>query len=369
MAIQSVILEPLSTGDIIDRSVRLYRQNLRPLLATVAVPFVVGAVGWLVMEIGKNSFQIDDPDAGAPIKALVLIFAGLGISIVYFYLMVLAVGGLSRTVGDHIMLGEPMSMRASLRAIRSRIGALSVASVLLGVALMAIMFFSTMIFFLAVMISGLVAAALSVLQLPAEVTGVIFAVVFIVAIGVVVFGVLPLLLSRVVFIPQAVMIEGCSAGMAMTRAMTLGADNWYRVLGILLFSYFVSWSLAAAVLAPITLLLWLSGYLSLDIDTINAVTGGINQFSWFLVVPVWSISYTLLYFDSRVRKEGYDVDLLARRLPPPPPPRAAAAPAMAMPGVDGAPMFARAKFAADGRCMRCGRYNLFNSPNCPGCGW
>ena len=58
MALQPIILEPLSTGDIIDRSVRIYRQNLRPLLGTVAAPFLVGALGWLLVQVGKSSVRV-----------------------------------------------------------------------------------------------------------------------------------------------------------------------------------------------------------------------------------------------------------------------------------------------------------------------
>src|SRR4029079_14968427 len=163
-----------------------------------------------------------------------------------------------------------------------------------------------------------------------------------------------------------IMIEGSSTSTALSRAIALGGKNWNRVLGILLFSYFVSYSLTATVVAPIALLLWLTGHLSFDQRTFEAVTSGVTQFASCLVVPVWSISYTLLYFDNRVRKEGYDVDLLARRLPPSPEPRRtpALAPAfVAAPAF--APAFPRVKFAADGRCLRCGRYNLFNSSSCP----
>jgi hypothetical protein len=35
-----------------------------------------------------------------------------------------------------------------------------------------------------------------------------------------------------------------------------------------------------------------------------------------LSLPIWIISFTLLYFDSRVRKEAYDIELLAREVAP-----------------------------------------------------
>ena len=360
-----IILEPLSTGDIIDRSVRIYRKNLRPLLATVAIPFVVGALGWLMMQLGKNSLSLEEPDTSAAF-ALVLMVLGFFITMLYAYLMVLAVAGLSRAVGDHIMLGEPITARAAFAAIRNRLGELTIGSLFLLLALVVISAISMSVLFLALMVVGTAGALLGALGFPPEVAGVFIVVIVLVAMAAIFLFVVPLCIARILFVPQAIMIEGCSATTALSRAMLLGAGNWNRVLSILLFSYFTSLSLAVVLLLPIGLGLWLTGYLSFDEETFDAVSGGVNQFSSFLVVPVWAIAYTLLYFDNRVRKEGYDVDLLARRLPPPPPPRVTAASA---PVPTFAPAGPRRKFAPDGRCLRCGRYNVFNTPSCPGCGW
>jgi zinc-ribbon domain len=42
----------------------------------------------------------------------------------------------------------------------------------------------------------------------------------------------------------------------------------------------------------------------------------LNQLSTLLCLPIWIVSFTLLYFDSRVRKEAYDLDLIAREINP-----------------------------------------------------
>lgn len=367
-----VILEPLSTGDIIDRSIGIYRRNVRPLLATVTVPFVIGALGWLMVQFANNAMTSSADGPASAALPVAMLLAGLLFSFVYAYLMVLAVAGLSRTVGDYVMLGEPITVRAAVRAVRARLGALTVGSIILAAGAMVGTMVATAILVAALFVVGVVGLAVQNMGLPQFVAGTVIVLVMIAALGAVFFVVVPLLLSRLVFIPHAIMIEGCSGGAALARSMSLGARNWNRVLAILAFSYFASWSLAAAVLAPVLLLLWLSGHLSFDLETFDAVTGGINQFSSFLVVPVWSIAYTLLYFDNRVRKEAYDVDLLVRRLPPPPP-RPAQAPAAPQPYAAPFPpapaASAQVKFAPDGRCLRCGRYNLFASRNCPGCGW
>ena len=125
--------------------------------------------------------------------------------------------------------------------------------------------------------------------------------------------------ARVVFLPQVVMIEGQSVGSALSRAMSLGGGNWYRVGGIMLFTYFVSLSLLAAFTIPFIIALQYFGLLSTEYFLSpgwNVIYGAFNQISNLLVLPIWIVSFTLLYFDSRVRKEAYDLELLAREVSP-----------------------------------------------------
>lgn len=438
MATTVPILEPLSTGDIIDRSVSIYRRHFRALLTTVTLPFLVGVVGWLLFLFGQSMLATENTDVPAfPALGLLILFVGLLLYALYAYMMVLAVAGLSRSVGDYIMIGTPITFRASLASIRARLGPLTVASLFLLAAAVLISIILTAIMMLTLIVVGLLMVALSSLDLPPVVAGVISVAFVFIAFAAVGLFVVPFVLSFVVFVPQTIMIEGCTASTALSRAMTLGRSCWKSVLGILVFSYCTSFSISAAVFIPIGLLLWLGNLVDFDLDTFNAINGGVSQFSSFLVVPVWAISYTLLYFDSRVRKEGYDVDLLARRLVQPPrnqgfvapmpvrranpfeqqaesafPPMAQPFGSLATPNryqLDDSPPFdpvdavpegsafsdssvaaptpspylgasprpsstygvvaPRQKFTDEGKCLRCGRINMFSSPNCPSCGW
>ncbi len=312
MSASPAILEPLSTGDIIDRSVRIYRKNLRPLLGTVALPFVLGSVGGLLMRFGQNTFALENSTAREQVQAVALLVAGFAIWVGYVYLTVLTVAGLSRTVGDYIMLGEPITVRASIRAVRRRLRPLTGAFFVFVAAAMVTGAAVLMAFFVVMMVSSAAGLFLSYLNFPPVFAAVLLALGMLVSFAVALFVVAPLVLARVVFVPQAIMIEGSNVTVAVARALALGGRNWNRVLGIVLFSLFVCYSLAAAVVAPGALLLWLTGNLSFDEATFSAIWGGIVQFASCLLIPVWSIAYTLLYFDNRVRKEAYDVDLLAR---------------------------------------------------------
>ncbi|HKP85267.1 MAG TPA: hypothetical protein VJZ26_04175, partial [Blastocatellia bacterium] len=106
------ILEPMSTGDVIDRAVRLYRRNFTPLVAIVSVPTLIGYVTSLMFWYGYQHVVMGSVNSSAvPGDAmLMLVLGGLGYP-VWLFLLLLTVSGLSRVVGDHLMMGEAITLR------------------------------------------------------------------------------------------------------------------------------------------------------------------------------------------------------------------------------------------------------------------
>ncbi|MEK6407618.1 MAG: zinc ribbon domain-containing protein [Acidobacteriota bacterium] len=313
------ILEPMSTGDVIDRAVRLYRRNFTPLVAITAVPTLIGYVVSLMFWYGYTSLLTGAAGSGnVPITALwMLVLGGLGYP-VWMFALLLTVSGLCRVVGDHLMLGEPITFRGCFRAVKRRLGAITLMG-LLSVALLfaAYVVISIVVIVLALAV-GLIVGVIAAAQLPQWIATVTLALTVIVAVAA---GLLLICVvaSRIVFLPQIVMIEGASAGNALGRAMRLGKGNWYRVAAIVIFTYFVSLSLLAALTLPVLLGLYLSGVLSTNFFLSPAwsiLYTSFRDISSLLSLPIWIVSFTLLYFDSRVRKEAYDVDLMAREINP-----------------------------------------------------
>src|SRR6266404_4569558 len=132
------ILEPMSTGDVIDRSVRLYRRNFTPLVAITAVPTLIGYVVSLMFWHGYTSLLTSTAGSrGVPVTAVwMLAIGGLGYP-VWAYVQLLTVSGLSRIVGDHLMLGEQITFRRCFVAIKRRLGAITLMGLLLIVMLLA----------------------------------------------------------------------------------------------------------------------------------------------------------------------------------------------------------------------------------------
>lgn len=317
------ILEPMSTGDVIDRTVRLYRRNFTPMVAIVAIPSLIGYATSMMFWFGymKMLPDLESPSPSTPeFDGAAMIMLGIGTIgyPVWFFAMVITVAALSRVVGDHIMLGEPVTFKKCFSAIRRRLGDITLMGLLSLALMMGLSMALYIVLILIVLVAALIIGATAGLGLPSWMVTVVIVITVLIAVAGGIYILLHVL-ARVVFLPQVVMIEGQSVGSALSRAMSLGGGNWYRVGGITLFTYFVSLSLLAAFTIPFIIALQYFGLLSADYFLSpgwNVIYGAFNQISNLLVLPIWIVSFTLLYFDTRVRKEAYDLELLAREVSP-----------------------------------------------------
>ena len=313
------ILEPISTGDVIDRAVRLYRRNFTPLVAITAVPTLIGYVVSVMFWSGYTSLITATATAqGIPISAVwMMAVGGLGYPI-WAYVLLLTVAGLSRVVGDHVMLSEPITFRRCLAAVRRRLGAITLMGVISVMMLIAVYVVVSIVIVILTLAVTLIVGVIAAMQLPQWIATTLLVVLVIVGVAAALLAIL-MVVSRVVFLPQIVMIEGQSAGNALGRAIRLGKGNWYRVAAIALFTYFVSTSLLAAFSVPVLTVLYFSDSLNAEFflgPTWSILYTSFGQISNLLSLPIWIVSFTLLYFDSRVRKEAYDLDLIAREINP-----------------------------------------------------
>jgi hypothetical protein len=101
-----------------------------------------------------------------------------------------------------------------------------------------------------------------------------------------------------VFLGHTVLLENCGPLSALARSMVHVRDHWWRVFGITLVISII-FGIMALVLSLIM------------VFTLREVGQVIVQ---ILAMPISFIISTLLYFDIRVRKEGYKPDDLAAAL-------------------------------------------------------
>jgi len=98
---------------------------------------------------------------------------------------------------------------------------------------------------------------------------------------------------RWVFICQTVLLEDVSPRDALSRSSDLVKDNWWRVFGIVLVVGIIVWVIG-----------WVVGYIPVVGSTLGII----------LSTPIAITGATLLYYDLRVRKEGYNLETMAREL-------------------------------------------------------
>ncbi len=311
-------LEPLSTGDIIDRAVQIYRHNFGPLLAIAAVPAITTYSGTLMVAYGTSAIT-----HGSQVLGAVMLAAGYLLTyLIGPVLLMLVIGGLTRTVADFIMLDTPISFRRTFQLIKGRIWTLIggqligfiLVGLVMGVAAVVLMFvLFALIGILSLIIPNLPPAlAIAVFLLAALVFGAALLIGYSYA------------FSKVVFIPCSIMIEGQTASGSLTRAFKLSANTVWRVLQIIMFDFAIASAVISAVGIPLVIYGFVSGELS---DPRNLPTwfvialSTVDQLGKLLTLPIATIAYCLLYFDCRVRQEGYDVELMVGRLAPTAPPQ------------------------------------------------
>ena len=103
-------------------------------------------------------------------------------------------------------------------------------------------------------------------------------------------------------VPAVVVIERLGPMAALGRSADLSRDNKLRILGTLA----VAWLIYLAVLYLVVIPTALSG--SLIASTIGQLVVGA------FVYPLIPAVTTVLYYDMRIRKEGYDIQLMSQSL-------------------------------------------------------
>ena len=109
----------------------------------------------------------------------------------------------------------------------------------------------------------------------------------------------------------AIVVEGLGPIQGMRRSLRLCSARYWPVLGIGVLSGFLTLTLGSSVSGVPTLLATFIGYRwGFPLLAIG------NTASAVLVTPLTSIVATLVYFDLRIRQEGFDLQIMAREVGP-----------------------------------------------------
>jgi hypothetical protein len=95
------------------------------------------------------------------------------------------------------------------------------------------------------------------------------------------------------------------------RSWRLVGQAFWRSLGIVLLVYAFAYVISLVVQMPLFVILTFSRLMLTNMVLYQALTALVTYLVLILILPLQFIIFTLMYYDLRVRKEGYDLELMA----------------------------------------------------------
>jgi hypothetical protein len=300
-------LRPLTVGEVFDRAFTLYKRNLWLFVGITAIPAVFALAMTIIMQVMQRmmmtnvSTMATDPDAAArTVIAMVGMVGGiLIIGIIYWVVYMIALGATTHAVSE-LYVGRASSVRQAYSGMRGRIGALIVLMLLVGLRLVALW-----------MIAGLglaISAGIGAVIHPV-VSGLLM-----------VFGMMALFLGtcwmmlRYGMSVPALVVENLSPNDAIRRSIELTQGRLGRVFLLVLCAMMVTYAAMLIFQGPFTVAALMAGpesVLGFWLNIAGAVTGTIGT---TFTTPFLIIGLALLYYDARIREEGFDLELTLQAL-------------------------------------------------------
>lgn len=296
-------LKPMSAGDILDRAIRIYRHNFLPLViivAVVSVPLVLIQVIATALTFPLSGDLSSSPLLDGSTAAGVFGIATVLTGIVGAVFAIFEQGAIAYFVSERF-LGKAVTVRQAYRRSFSRWLSLLIAALLLGLALsgLFLVLFGVIVLPLvgvtalgangggtASTLAGLASLCLCLLFIPA-----LLASVF--------------LYTHWVFWIPSIVLESYNSTGGLGRSWKLVRGTFWRVLGfIVVLSIIITFFSAG----PIYLVSLLAIFLPSPIlgILIQSVASSIIV---ILVTPIQYATLTVLYYDLRIRKEGFDLQM------------------------------------------------------------
>ena len=300
-------LRPLSVGEIFDRAFTLYRRNLWLFVGITALP---AAFGLAMALIGQSMQRVmltalpatrEDPVLASS-TGLALVGLAIGLLVffvVYWIVYMIALGATTHAVSE-LYVGRSASVRQSYSGMRGRILALLVLMLLVGIRFVVLWIAGTVTVVIGAVGGALLHPLLAGLLM-------IFGLLAVVLIGI-------FMMLRYGMSVPALVVEGLSPGDAIRRSIALTKGRLPHVFLLVLCAMMVSFAGALIFQGPFAAGAFLAGpgsTFGLWLDIAGAVSGSI---AGTFTAPFLVIGLALLYYDARIREEGFDLQLTLEAL-------------------------------------------------------
>lgn len=260
-------LRQMGIGELVDGAIKLFRRDWLPLIGITAVLLIpitflqIWATQSVAGSLNEFSTQEEFEAWTSQVLVVTLVFAAIQLLIV----QPLLVAAISRAAAD-AYLGEQVTVGRTFRFALSRLPAILWVTIITSIV--------TLVGFILLVIPGIIA------------------------------------LVRLTLTPVVVVVEDVRGTSAVSRSWNLTAGHAWRVLGTLILAGIISFVGTAIIQIPTELAATLLGSDAWPISALGTALASV------LITPFSLLIVVLLYFDLRVRKEGYDIEVMAQELAP-----------------------------------------------------
>jgi hypothetical protein len=271
----------MGVGEILDAAIKLYRSQWKRLMAIVAIALVpiTFLQVFLTREIGT---PLTDPTtAPAELESTVLVSVILAV-IQLLIIQPFLVAAVAKASAD-VYLGHEVVVGPTFRFAVSKIHSILWISILQVLAVLVPMF---VLVLLAVIVSDELAIAILVLLvIPA----------------IVVF-------FRFIFGSTVLVVEGRKGSKALRRSWRLVRRSFWKVFGTVLLAALLSGVVESILSVPGTIAFAVIGPAGWPFHAIGLSLAAI------VTTPFTTLITVLLYFDLRIRKEAFDLEIMAQEM-------------------------------------------------------
>jgi hypothetical protein len=316
-------LHPSTLGEILDRTVQLYRSRFLVFLGIAMIPAGVilacAAAAFLFLAwMGSGASAVGTTMVGV---LSIFFFAGGALIVLPLCIAAMSLGSAALTHAASVeFLGEKTTIRSAYRAAWKRGWRYTWLLILQALFLVV----APLVVWTILIVVFAVFAVISKSTADSNVAG---GAVVLLLFAILASYSLWMLLRLCLAFPACV-VEEIEAWAALKRAFSLSRDTRGRILVLYLLGAVLGWILSLVLSIPV--LIVVSMIPGMNTPQHQQTMGMIILFTFYgssfavqaLTKPVYAIAILVFYYDQRIRKEGFDIEWMMRQagmLPPPAP--------------------------------------------------
>lgn len=309
-------LAPLGAGDLIDRAIRLYRTHFLTLLRIAALPVICSSIGSVMGTIGWREVSVTNSSLWLAVYIL-MICLGMILGWGGLLFQVIVMGGATRNLVTHLLWGSPVTARTTYRNVKMRFWGLVLAAILIAIAFVVVAIVLFVVFYFGFILLFL-AGVMLYQVLPDWIVWILASVAFI-ALVLVLLALFFFSMGHLAYVPQVMLVEGKGVLDAIGRSLGLARGHVKRLMAMAVFSFLAGYSALMIMIVPLGLYGYVNGVNPFAVSGSQAPAWYavgytvVTQVSSIIIAPIWMLGLSLLYVDQRVRREGYDLEVMAAR--------------------------------------------------------